>query len=112
MALQSFRRAGRLHCVGVGQLVPTSPPKPVEVTNTMRKNTNRAARLALGLATLAGAGALAPLGTGSASATGVTWNLPTSSSPVVGHVYLDDNTAGAVSYTHLDVYKRQILLSA
>jgi hypothetical protein len=60
----------------------------------MRKNTNRAARLALGLATLAGAGALAPLGTGSASATGVTWNLPTSSSPVVGHVYLDDNTAG------------------
>jgi 6-phosphogluconolactonase len=60
----------------------------------MRKNTNRAARLALGLATLASAGALAPLGSGSASATGVTWKVPTSFSPVVGHVYLDDNTAG------------------
>jgi 6-phosphogluconolactonase len=60
-----------------------------------RKNSNRAARLALGLATLAGAGTLGTLGTSSASAAGVTGNFPTSFSPVVGHVYLDDNTAGA-----------------
>jgi 6-phosphogluconolactonase len=60
----------------------------------MRKNTNRAARLALGLATLTSAGALGTAGAGSASAAGVTGNVPTNFSPVVGHVYLDDNTAG------------------
>ena len=61
----------------------------------MRKNTNRAARLALGVATLGGAGILGTLVAGSASAAGFTGNLPTGFSPVVGHVYLDDNTAGA-----------------
>ena len=73
----------------------TSPPKLAEVTNTMRKNTNWAARLALGVATLGTAGILGTVGTGSASATGVPPNVPTRFSPVVGHVYLDDNTAGA-----------------
>jgi hypothetical protein len=60
----------------------------------MRKNTNRAARLALGVATLGAAGILGTLVTGSASAAGFTGNAP-SFSPVVGHVYLDDNTAGS-----------------
>lgn len=60
----------------------------------MRKNTNRAARLALGVATLGGAGFLGTLFSGSASATGVSGHWPPSFSPVVGHVYLDDNTAG------------------
>jgi 6-phosphogluconolactonase len=60
----------------------------------MRKNTNLAARLALGVATLGGAGILGALVGGPASATGVTGIRPTSFSPVVGHVYLDDNTAG------------------
>jgi 6-phosphogluconolactonase len=60
----------------------------------MRKNTNRAARLALGVATLGAAGILGTLVTGSASAAGFDGNVPTSFSPVVGHVYLDDNTVG------------------
>jgi hypothetical protein len=61
----------------------------------MRKNTNRAGRLALGVATLGAAGILGTLVAGPASAAGFAGNLPTSFSPVVGHVYLDDNTAGA-----------------
>ncbi len=61
----------------------------------MRKNTNRATRLALGVATLGAAGILGSLVAGPASATGLTGNVPTSFSPVVGHVYLDDNTAGS-----------------
>jgi 6-phosphogluconolactonase len=61
----------------------------------MRKQINRAARLALGVATLGSAGILGAIVTGSASAAGVTGNVPTRFSPVIGHVYLDDNTAGA-----------------
>jgi 6-phosphogluconolactonase len=61
----------------------------------MRKHINRAGRLALGIATLGSAGALATLTAGPAGASGVTENEPTGFSPVVGHVYLDDNTAGA-----------------
>ena len=61
----------------------------------MRKHINRAARLALGVATLGSAGILGSIVTGSASAADVTGNVPTSFSPVVGHVYVDDNTAGA-----------------
>jgi len=61
----------------------------------MRKNTNRAARLALGVATLSAAGILGSLVAGPASAAGFAANLPTSFSPVIGHVYLDDNTAGS-----------------
>jgi 6-phosphogluconolactonase len=66
----------------------------MEVTNTMRKNITRAARLALGIATLASAGTLSTLVAGAANADGVTGNAPTGFSPVVGHVYLDDNTKG------------------
>jgi 6-phosphogluconolactonase (cycloisomerase 2 family) len=66
----------------------------MEVTNTMRKNITRAARLALGIATLASTGAIGTLTAGPASASGATENTPTSFSPVVGHVYLDDNTKG------------------
>jgi 6-phosphogluconolactonase len=61
----------------------------------MRKNTNRAACIALGVATLSGAGILGTLVAGPASAAGVAANIPINFSPVVGHVYLDDNTAGA-----------------
>ena len=60
----------------------------------MRKHISRAARLALGVATLASTGALGALSAGSASAAGFPGNWPTSFSPVIGHVYLDDNTAG------------------
>jgi hypothetical protein len=78
----------------------------MEVTNTMRKDINRAARLALGVATLASAGTLSTLVAGAANADGVTGSAPTAFSPVVGHVYLDDNTAGANTigafYRHLD----------
>jgi 6-phosphogluconolactonase len=66
----------------------------MEVTKTMRKNITLAARLALGVATLAGAGTLSTLVAGAANADGVTGNTPSGFSPVVGHVYLDDNTAG------------------
>ena len=60
----------------------------------MRKHTLGAARLALGVATLAGAGTLSTLVAGAAHADGVTGYPPTAFSPVVGHVYLDDNTVG------------------
>ena len=72
----------------------------------MRKHTYNAARLALGVATLATAGSLSFLVIGSANANGVTGNFPTNVSPVVGHVYLDDNTVGANTigafYRHAD----------
>lgn len=61
----------------------------------MRNHVNRAARLALGIATLGSAGILGAIITGSAGATAVTGNVPARFSPVIGHVYLDDNTAGA-----------------
>ena len=68
----------------------------------MRTQINRAVRLALGVATLGGVGVLGTLSAGSASAADVTATTPVTSSPlfghghnpVVGHVYLDDNTAG------------------
>jgi hypothetical protein len=72
----------------------------------MRKHTYDAARLALGVATLATAGTLSFFAAGSANANGVAGNPPTSVSPVVGHVYLDDNTVGANTigafYRHAD----------
>ena len=61
----------------------------------MRKNVNRVARLTLGMAALGSAAALGTLTAGPAGASSATENSPTSFSPVVGHVYLDDNTAGA-----------------
>ncbi len=72
----------------------------------MRKHTLGAARLALGVATLAGAGTLSTLVAGAAHADGVSAFPPTAFSPVVGHVYLDDNTVGTNTigafYRHAD----------
>ena len=72
----------------------------------MRKHITQAARLALGVATLASAGTLSTLVAGAANADGVTGNTPTALSPVVGHVYLDDNTVGTNTigafYRHAD----------
>jgi 6-phosphogluconolactonase len=61
----------------------------------MRKHIPRAARLALGVATLSGVGLLGTLGAGSANAAPI-------ASPVVGHVYLDDNTAGTNTVSGFD----------
>ncbi len=52
----------------------------------MRKHIKRAVNLTLGVATLGGAGLLGTLGAGAATAA--------TASPVVGHVYVDDNTTG------------------
>ena len=60
----------------------------------MRKNFNRSGRLALGVATLSITGAFGTVAAGPASAAGVTANWQGNFSPIVGHVYLDDNTAG------------------
>ncbi len=71
---------------------------------------HRAARLALGVATLGGVGVLGTLSAGSASAADVTATTPLTSSPlfgqgdnpVVGHVYLDDNTVGTNTISAFD----------
>ena len=76
----------------------------------MRTHIHRAARLALGVATLGGVGVLGTLSAGSASAAAVTATTPLSSSPllghgdnpVVGHVYLDDNTVGTNTISAFD----------
>jgi 6-phosphogluconolactonase (cycloisomerase 2 family) len=60
----------------------------------MRTHINRATRLALGVATLGGVGILGTVSAGSASAAPSANQGPSNFSPVVGHVYLDDNTAG------------------
>ena len=52
----------------------------------MRKRIQKAARLTLGVATLSSIGLIGAFGAGTANAA--------QSSPVVGHVYLDDNTVG------------------
>ncbi len=70
------------------------PSKPTEVKNTMRKHIRTAARLALGVATLSGASVLGTLGAGAANAAPIASSSPGNFSPVVGHVYLDDNTVG------------------
>ncbi|MCU1493663.1 MAG: hypothetical protein JWO62_1427 [Acidimicrobiaceae bacterium] len=65
----------------------------------MRKRLLKAKRLALGVATLGGFGLLGTLGAGAASA------APIGSggfSPVIGHVYLDDNTAGTNTISGFD----------
>jgi 6-phosphogluconolactonase len=62
----------------------------MEVSITMRTFTTRAARLALGVATLGSIGILGTVAAGSANA-----EIPAvTASPVVGHVYVDDNTTG------------------
>jgi 6-phosphogluconolactonase len=57
----------------------------------MRKQIKKAGRVALGLATLSGVGIL---GAGVANAAPIAGYSAPDFSPVVGHVYLDDNTAG------------------
>jgi 6-phosphogluconolactonase (cycloisomerase 2 family) len=65
----------------------------------MRKHFKKAVRLALGVATLSGVGLL---GAGAANADPVASYSPGNFSPVVGHVYLDDNTAGANTISGFD----------
>jgi 6-phosphogluconolactonase len=69
---------------------------------TMRTRIKRAVRLALGVATLSGVGILGTLGAGAANADPVASSSPGNASPVVGHVYLDDNTAGTNTISGFD----------
>ncbi len=66
----------------------------------MRTHIKIAARLGLGVATLSGVGILGTLGAGAADAAPVA--SPGNFSPVVGHVYLDDNTAGTNTISGFD----------
>ena len=68
----------------------------------MRKHIKKAARLALGVGTLSGVGLLGTLGAGAANAAPVANHSPANFSPVVGHVYLDDNTAGTNTISGFD----------
>ena len=68
----------------------------------MRKHIKKAARLALGVGTLSGVGLLGTLGAGAADAAPVASHSPANFSPVVGHVYLDDNTAGTNTISGFD----------
>ncbi len=68
----------------------------------MRKHIKRAGRLGLGVATLSGVGLLGALGAGAANAAPVGSDSPGNVSPVVGHVYLDDNTAGTNTISGFD----------
>ncbi|MGC2168601.1 MAG: beta-propeller fold lactonase family protein, partial [Acidimicrobiales bacterium] len=65
----------------------------------MQKRLQKAARLALGIATLGGIGLVGAFGAGTAGA------APTfgpGGSPVIGHVYLDDNTTGTNTISGFD----------
>ena len=68
----------------------------------MRKHIKRAVRLALGTATLSGVGLLGTLGAGAANAAPVASYSPGNVNPVVGHVYLDDNTVGTNTISGFD----------
>jgi len=68
----------------------------------MRKHITRAVRLALGVATLSGVGILGTLGAGAANAAPVAGYTLGNFSPVVGHVYLDDNTVGSNTISGFD----------
>jgi 6-phosphogluconolactonase (cycloisomerase 2 family) len=67
----------------------------------MRKRLQKAARLGLGAATLGGIGLIGAVGAGTANAAG-TPAFGSSASPVIGHVYLDDNTAGTNTISGFD----------
>jgi 6-phosphogluconolactonase (cycloisomerase 2 family) len=58
----------------------------------MRRHIKKSVRLAVGVATLGGVGILGTLGAGVANAAPIGTAGPGNSSPVIGHVYLDDNT--------------------
>jgi 6-phosphogluconolactonase (cycloisomerase 2 family) len=60
----------------------------------MQKRLQKGTRLALSVATLSGIGLIGAIGAGTASAA--------SASPVIGHVYLDDNTAGTNTISGFD----------
>jgi 6-phosphogluconolactonase len=68
----------------------------------MRKHIKGSMRLALGVATLGGLGVFGALVPGSADAAPFGGFSPGDSSPVVGHVYLDDNTAGTNTISGFD----------
>jgi 6-phosphogluconolactonase len=80
----------------------SSPAKSMEVTNTMRKHFKKSVRLALGIAALSGIGILGALGAGAAGAAPIGGHSPGNWSPVIGHVYLDDNTAGTNTVSGFD----------
>jgi 6-phosphogluconolactonase len=68
----------------------------------MRRYIKRSLRLALGIATLSGVGVLGVLGAGTANAAPLGAFRPGNPSLVVGHVYLDDNTAGTNTISGFD----------
>jgi 6-phosphogluconolactonase len=75
----------------------------MEVQNRMRNHSKKAARrLGLGAGTLASLGLLGTLGAGAASAAPVANHGSGNVNPVVGHVYLDDNTAGTNTVSGFD----------
>jgi 6-phosphogluconolactonase len=67
----------------------------------MRKRPQKAVRLALGLATFGSIGVLGAFGAGAAEAAAAPAFGP-GASPVIGHVYLDDNTAGTNTISGFD----------
>src|SRR5271156_6938864 len=66
----------------------------------MRKRLQKAARLGLGAATLGGIGLIGAVGAGAAAAGPPGFGPGTS--PVIGHVYLDDNTVGTNTISGFD----------
>jgi 6-phosphogluconolactonase len=67
----------------------------------MRKQPHKAVRLALGIATLGSVGLIGAFGAGTAYAAGTPAFGP-GTSPVIGHVYLDDNTVGTNTISGFD----------
>jgi 6-phosphogluconolactonase len=83
-------------------VVDRSFPGSMEVRNTMRTKTKRGLRFAVGAATLSALGLLGALGAGAAGAAPIGGHSPGNWSPVIGHVYLDDNTAGTNTISGFD----------
>jgi 6-phosphogluconolactonase len=74
----------------------------MEVQNLMRKHSKWAGRLALGVATLGSVGIVGTLGSGAANAGPVANSAQGNFNPVIGHVYLDDNTPGTNTISGFD----------
>jgi 6-phosphogluconolactonase len=68
--------------------------KPMEVRKQMGTLNRRAARFSLGFAAFGAVGLLSTLGAGVANAANTQPTSWPNFSPVIGHVYVDDNTAG------------------
>src|ERR1700722_18180200 len=66
----------------------------------MRMRPHMAVRLALGVATLSGIGLFGAVGAGAAAAATPAYGPGTS--PVIGHVYLDDSTVGTNTISGFD----------